>query len=500
MNFSQPQRQSLIGVLVMFTDSFQKIIRGLWPILLVWLFKFNEVNKVYVVLGIVGIIAVIGVFAYLQYRNFTFHIDEENEEFIINKGVLNKTKIAIQLNKIQQVNINQSFIQKIIGVHALDVDTAGSAKKEAVIKAVSEELAQSLKARLLKGEQTAAKTVQESEETTVLPEKEPFISISFLSLVKIGLTSNYVRSLALLIAFFGTVYENIQNFTKSNEIEGGQINNYIDESLAMYSATIFIVMLLGLLLVINLGRTIIKYFDFKMAKQGRSLLLSYGLLNTKNTIIRPEKVQLVTTSRNFLQKKMNVLNIKIRQASGNADAHDEKDKSAIEIPGCNERERDEILTLLFREIPQKGVALLPNYRRLVVAVVLYIVLPLTVLFFLDRYTILPIQEYLIFVPLYITFTGILLYFSFRNSRLFVTENFIISQQGAWDIEHQIIEPHKIQAISTSQLFWHKSVNIGSVTLHTAGGNVSFHLGNYTHIKELVNLWLYQVEASDKNWM
>jgi hypothetical protein len=33
------------------------------------------------------------------------------------------------------------------------------------------------------------------------------------------------------------------------------------------------------------------------------------------------------------------------------------------------------------------------------------------------------------------------------------------------MNNEIIEPVKIQAITTSQLFWHKSVDIGSITIH-----------------------------------
>jgi membrane protein YdbS with pleckstrin-like domain len=42
-------------------------------------------------------------------------LDNENEEFIINEGIFNKTKTIIQLNRIQQVNINQSLIQRLVG-------------------------------------------------------------------------------------------------------------------------------------------------------------------------------------------------------------------------------------------------------------------------------------------------------------------------------------------------------------------------------------------------
>jgi putative membrane protein len=45
-----------------------------------------------------------------------------------------------------------------------------------------------------------------------------------------------------------------------------------------------------------------------------SLLLSFGLLNTKSTIIKPEKVQITTVKRNYFKRKGN-LELKIKQAT-----------------------------------------------------------------------------------------------------------------------------------------------------------------------------------------
>lgn len=500
-DFNQPQRQSLIGVLVMFTDTVQKIVRALWPIFLVWIFKFNELNKLHVVLGFVGIVVLVGIITYLQYRNFTFYIDEGNDEFIINKGVLNKSKIAIQLHKIQQVNINQSFIQKLIGVHALDVDTAGSNKKEVSIRAISHDLAIALKTKLLSEVKSSSVTNETSD--AVPSEKEvPFIAISFLSLIKIGITSNYVRSFGLLLAFFFTIYENVQNLMRNSDALDNvdeKIDTYINENMALYSAMLFIVTIFLVIMIINLVRTIIKYFNFKIAKQNRSLLLSYGLLNTKNTIIKPEKVQIVALSQNWLQKKMDVLNFKIKQASGN-ESEKETRKSAIEIPGCNETEKEQILRLLFAELPPKGTMFKPNLRKLLLPTLLLIVLPVFFLLFYGFFVNNLIFDYILFLPAYLIFVGVLLFFSFRNYRLFVSEKYIIKQSGAWDIDNEIIEPHKIQAIKVSQFFWHKRANIGSVTISTAGGTISFHLSDFSKVKELVNLWLYQLETAERNWM
>lgn len=501
-DFSQPQRQSSIGILVMFFYTLQQYARALWPMIVIWIFKFDEVNKLYFFLGMIVVFVSIGVVSYLKFLNFTFFLDAENEEFIITEGVFNKTKTAIQLRKIQQVNINQSFIQKLIGVYELDVDTAGSNKKEGAIKAISHELALELKSRLLENEElqrvvgTGEITLEKTEQK-LFEAAHPVIKISFLSLLKVGVTSNYGKSIALLVIFFSTIYENFQNFGDESNVYKEKVGSYIDKNLVLQTILISILLLFGVVLVVNVIRIIFKYYDYKITRQKGSFLLSFGLLSTKSTIIKPEKVQITTVTRNYFQKKMGILELKIRQATS---GEEEERKSVIEIPGCNETERDSILRLLFHKIPEKGLMLQPNLRKLIFSVFLSIGLPLlgflTIGYFLE-----PIFfEYSFVVPIYVIVIGLIQYFKFINNRLFIHENFIIKQSGAWDISNDIIEPSKIQAITTSQLFWHKKLDIGSIILHTAGGNIAFQLANYSTVKQQVNLWLYEIETSDSNWM
>ena len=494
----RPQRQSAIGVLILFFDTVQKWGRGLWPIAVIWLFKFDEINKAYLLLGTVAVVLLIGTVAYLKYRNFTFYLDDENKEFIISEGIFNKTKTIIQLNRIQQVNINQSLIQRIIGVYELDVDTAGSAKKEGQIKAISHTLALALKARLMDNEKQEISSIRlEDAVVSEATAEHPFMKISFLSLLKVGITSNYVKSVGLILAFFATIYENSRSFIENSDFDEKKIDAYVDRGLAMQSVAIIVILILGFILIINLVRTIFKYFDYKITKQNGSLLLSFGLLSTKSTILKPEKVQIVTVSRNYFQRKMNILELKIKQATS---GEKEERKSIIEIPGCNEIENEAILKLLFKDIPQKGLMLKPNFRKLVFSIFLSIVLPLTGFLAFGNYVQQQVLEYAYLLPLYVLFVGAIVYFGFRNDRLFITDNFIIRQSGAWDVDNAIIQPGKIQAITTSQLFWHKNVDIGSITIHTAGGNISFQLGNFSLIKQYVNLWLYKMETTNSNWM
>ncbi len=499
-DFSQPQRQSLIGVVVMFADTFQGAIRALWPLLIVWVLRIDELNKVYLWSTVAFVLIFIAVVAYLKYRNFTFFLDEENEEFVIKKGILNKSKIAIPLDKIQQVNINQSLIQKIISVHALEVDTAGSGSKEVSIRAISHDLALLLKERLLDGSRKTKNIAQDESAGTESATETPFIKISFLTLLKTGLTSNYTRTFAVMFAFAITIYQNVDDFIKAAGYEEDPLDQYINAELLLRFVIFIIIGILILTLTVNLIRTIVRYFDFKITRQKGALLLSYGLFSTRNTIIRPDKVQILTIGRNYFQKKLGIQDIRIRQASNPESTGNKQQKNAaIEIPGCNEQEKNALMEFLLENIPEKGVALKPNVRKIIFQSIKFLLIPVGIFLFV-AYLAPEMLEYIIFVPIYILFVGLLIFFSYRNYRLFISDNFIIKKSGAWDIGTEILAPHKIQAVSLKQYFWHKNTDIGMLTLYTAGGSLSFGLADYTRLKELINYWLYQVETTHKNWM
>lgn len=496
-DFSQPQRQSLVGVVVMFGNTFQKLARALWPILIVWIFRIDQFSKLHILIGAGAILLFTGIVAYLKYLNFIFYLDEDNEELIIKDGIINKSRLAIPLDKIQQVNINQSLLQRIIGVHALEVDTAGTGKQEVSIKAIPHELAISLKGRLLEGARTSA--ITETSDKTVETNSKAFIKISLLSLFKTGITSNYARTFALLLAFVITTFQHIDEFAEYSGYDLS-VDDYITAETILKFLSFIIVGVMGLILVINLSRTIIKFYGYSIVKQQGSLLLTYGLINTRNTILRPEKVQILRVTRNFFQKKLNIQDIRISQATNMEASSKEHKKTAIEIPGCNEGEKNILLKFLLGRIPERGVMLKPNFRKMLFPAVLFLITPLSIYFSL-AWTVVPeLQNIVMIVPVYALLVMTIIYFGFRNSRLFVNDNFIIKQGGAWDIDNDFLEPHKIHTVSLTQYFWQKSADVGIVRLHTAGGTISFGLANYTRLKQLANYWLYQVETTEKHWM
>ncbi|MFP9115485.1 PH domain-containing protein [Flavobacterium sp. RHBU_3] len=491
-DFSRPQRQSLIGILIMSADTLQSSIRALFPIVVVSLFQ--EKNKYYyVALGLVILVAAL-VSGYFKYRNFTFLIDEQNREFVVRKGIFSKTRIAIPLNKIQQVNINQNLLQKILKVHALQVDTAGSSKTEVTIKAITERYALVLKERLL-----LDAPVEEDETGEIVEKKhKPFITISFASLLKTGITSNYIRSFGILLAFFISTWQHLDDFLRLSDTDASFLDEYFNTAFLIRSIAAIITVVLVLTLLVNLGRTVLRFFDFKVTKEDNALLLSHGLINTRNTIIRPEKVQILTVGRNFFQKKFNINDLKIKQASDLEKSND-RSKMQMEIPGVNNAEKDALLLFLLEKMPEKGFEVKPNIRKVIFEIFKYILIPLGLFYGYTK--IMPeAGNVIIFVPFYVLFVGILIYFAFRHSRLFITPDFIVRKRGAWDVDNDILMPHKIQSIKLQQFFWQKWSDVGVVKLYTAGGHISFGLANFTQLNRLANYWLYQVETTEKEWM
>ncbi|AOM76100.1 PH domain-containing protein [Pedobacter steynii] len=498
-DFSEPKRQSAAGVAVMFANHLQRSIRVLiFPIILL-LVRSQGMNHWYLIAGFLFFVFLIGIYSYLSYLRFTFFLDEEKQEFVIQKGILNREHLSIRLDKIQQVNINQSLVQRVIGVYSLDIDTAGSDKKEASIKAIDHPTATLLRERLLNREIAGTTTDQPAPEPGA--KSAPLLKLSTPTLFKVGLTSNYGASIALLTGFIFAIMEALKNYTEAFQLEENPIRELSAKGLNLISVCVLIFLALLIVLGTNIVRNFIKYFDFEVIRKGTVLAITSGLFEKKHTLLKPTRVQISSYSQNYFQKKLNLLNMKFKQASfGSADEDDEDNKKHdIEIPGCDETERDEVLQMIFDKIPQKEAVFIPNYRFLFLTIMLRVVFPVA-LFLLFSGVLSYLRPYFWWIIPYVILVVILLYFEFRHHRLYLSEGFIIKKSGIWDIEHQILEPHKIQSITTRQYFWHKKAGIGHLILHTAAGTIHFKYGNYADIQLMVNYCLYNIESGKKDWM
>ena len=211
-NFSEPQRQSQAGLVLIFASTLYRFVRNLW-VLLIYFFVRQTDQSMLLLIGLgtgVVLLLLLG-YSILSFLKFKFHIDETNKEFVLEKGVFDSDVTNIPFGKIQQVNFKRSILQRVIGVYSLVIETAGSQEKEVEIKALSEEKANALADRLM---DLKYREVGKTSEVTASEEisDEPLSSapewqykISFMTLIKFGLTSNYLRGVGIIVAFYFTL-------------------------------------------------------------------------------------------------------------------------------------------------------------------------------------------------------------------------------------------------------------------------------------------------------
>ena len=58
-----------------------------------------------------------------------------------------------------------------------------------------------------------------------------------------------------------------------------------------------------------------KFYKYKATRSSKNLEIKYGLIKTKSVLLSPQKVQQFKTTQNWFQKMLNILDIKINQAS-----------------------------------------------------------------------------------------------------------------------------------------------------------------------------------------
>lgn len=493
MSFYQPQRQSAIGIVVNFLYAVQKMARAFIPLIVLFILKQDTIKMGRNASIVLAILLIVLLISYLKYRFFTFHIDKETQSFVINKGFINKKRITIQLDKIQQVNIHQTFINKVVGIYAVEVDSAGSSDKEGVINSVSKEIAEELKHLLLTHQNSTSTTDQLNTENYQLPKQH---SISILTLLKVGITSNYLYTIGILLFFANTILSEVSRMFKT-ELDDEAIDLFIERELTIVLGIAIVVSFFIVVFVVNIVRTVLKFYNYNVKVENQTLLLSHGLLTTRNTLIKPNRVQKIVIVQNYFQKLWNICSFKISQIADNTAI---QKKAAMEIPGCSNEEKHTFFQLIFdKQLNTEGRVLKHNYRFFGFRFFMIVCIPIAVFsaFFKQSFAV---SESVGILLAYLLIATALIYRLFRVGQLAVNKDFIVIRKGIWDVEYTIFEPHKIQNIVLSQLFWQRSANVGSIRIITAGGTMRFSTADYKQLQAFQNEWMYLVEKENKTWM
>lgn len=485
-DFSLPKKQSKKGILLLALMEITQIWKQILPLVIVAFFKKSVGISIVLAIFVAVLLYFLGR-ALLSYYHFTYWIDTSTKDFYIKKGILNKSTLVIKKENIQEVNIQQSFWHKLLGIYQLEIDCPGDKLKELKVQAISHQEALNLKF-YLQGDNTS---VKEDKDVEVYQALEPN-RITVSAIIKHGLTSNYTRNFLVFFVFGGYLFNKVSEFkelivwedwidTKGVESNFHQLDW---QSIAILGLGLLILMFLfGM--VYNIILSVVKYYDFRIIKNKDFLTLEYGLFSTKSTMLGRSKIQKIITKQNYFQRKWRISQMEFRQIIKDTDIQSKK----ILIPACENKVVDDLQTFVFSEVPIFNYKIKALKRKLWLLHFKFLLIPIIIFIFASLFY----QLHWAILLFYCVIAEGWVLLKYHNNQLMMNEKQMAVQSGIWDLKTETIAIDNVQIIKMSQYFWQKKSGIASFTVQTAGGNLFFRTISKMEVSKIINYCLYKIE-------
>lgn len=501
--YGRPSRQSHVAIGIVLIKFIKTTIRAAWPILLGLLIgrKSSDNFTQYLLIAVLVFAAFNLIGSVMTFFRFYFSLDENS--ILIDKGVLKRTKVNIPFERIQTVNLQQNLLHQMFGVVSLEIDTAGANKSEMTIDALKKEDAEAIRQFILEEknqilgqkDQVAGEIVHEEKEEEKGGEKT-LLQLSFSDLLKIGLSQNHLKSMALLFAFAFSILNEISSTLGDDLVEeqlSGFESYFINSGWAMALGALISVFIISFLY--SMMSTILVNFELKMSIRGQELKLFKGLLNREEISINTSKVQILSWSNNPVRRLFRMHTITLAQA-GSAEATALQTK--IKIPGAYLQHIRQIAWLVFpkdyvRTEQKHPVSHLLKYRIIIFAgLVPAMVASAAGYYFLDAKALF----FLLWLPILIF--GAELYHKKRSFE--INDELLKNNKGIFGNHREMVHLYKVQAVKVTQSWYQRRKNLANIDIYTAAGPLKIPFISIQQAEAIETFVLYKIESNDQNWM
>ncbi|WP_107037584.1 PH domain-containing protein [Brumimicrobium mesophilum] len=504
-DFSIPRRQNLRGILVVFfMDLFKSLRQNFYVLLPLLSSKVRENYLGTVVIVVIVLLILQLLYSYKSYLNFKFHV--QNQRFFLKQGVFNSTDTDIPFDRIQNININQNLIQKVLNVVGLEIETAGQKAAEIKIKALTEEVAIELKEVLLKkstGDQFIAEGFVENSDVlendpsaSPIPQKSKVLfKLDFIQLLKVGISSNYFKGFGLVLLIISTLFQYLQDVFK-NLFDVDFDEMYLSQIQGTFAFILsLIVLLLAATFVVTVGRTVFKYFDLKVTKVDHEYEVEHGLLKRVIQVIKKNKAQVFEIEENPIKNLFNIRNVFISQAS----SQDLNNKKKIGVIGIT----DQNMKILFNSIfdlsyPQTFIKINSSMRLIIRMMVANIIISASIgiaVYYLQGLILsLIVSIFMMIILIFISFSKV------KKSHVGVNEDLIEIQSGSIHTNRKYIAVHKIQSIAIERNVFQQRNEHADLVIYTASGKERINYLKYEEVLKVSNYLNFKVENSGLGWI
>ncbi len=268
------------------------------------------VGRLWLLVAVLAMVVVGGVASWWR-RTWSF----DGEVIILDQGLFERQARRVPVGRIQQVELVQPLIHRLVGLAVITVSTAGGAVGSGIeLEALSYRDAVDLRSALLSArarahtEPTPPSVISSSPPPP--PIAEPVLTLSTPRLVLAGLTSSTLLVTGTLaLAVVDTLADLPDNVVGSVE-DGAQS---FAESLNWFTAIVSILVVVGVGAAVG---SVAMHHRLTVVKVGDELRMWRGLFERKDAVLPLARVQAVVVRQNPIQRLLGMAAVRIRSAGG----------------------------------------------------------------------------------------------------------------------------------------------------------------------------------------
>jgi putative membrane protein len=433
--------------------------------------------------GVGGAIAVALGYEFAYYRRYRYTFTDDT--FDIESGVLNRREREIPYGRIQNVDISRNVVQRLLGLSAIDIETAGGGSTEAAIRYVTAEAATTIQDEIRRrkrgGDQQRADTAATAETANDTeqreqpnserqaagdPTEELLFEISPSELALAGVLSFDPRVPGLLFAVFTGSLPFVSPVVPEPE---GIATIGVDPTVVWFA--VGVVLLAGLVVlswVVGAISAIVNYWGFRLTRSETELRYERGLLQRYSGTIPFEKIQTLTITDNPLKRQAGYATLAVETAGyapGQANDRgseaavpiadrDRIDELAAEIDGCEPGTFDQ---------PPKRI------RRRYLARYLIALVGVTGLLYAASVSVTELTALPWSLPLVGVFLApIAAHYKWLHRGYRLAADHFVTRNGVWNRETKRVAYHRLQTVIDSRTVFQRRWRVATVVGDTAG--------------------------------
>ncbi len=320
IDLSQPQRQSPLAIVFLGI----RAVRSLGVVQFVLLALFIVRGAADGRLLAVGLLAVVvlAAMSVLSWWRYTFQVLDG--ELVVTSGVVRVDRLTVDVGRVQSIAIEQELLHRLTDLVKVVVDTAGSSQPEFTIDAIARPVAEELQRQMTVGASAA------SEAATQDPAR-PVERVVFQHtpgrLALAALTSSPWAGLALLVPLLAL--DEVVADPITDQLSAWAPDADLDD-LGWWLVPIVVIAVAVFVSLLNLGRVFLAEWDLALRTDSATLRRTSGLLSRTSTTSTVARVQVLTSRRNPLQRRVGLHDLHLSNA-GQGD---------IRLIGCRDDEFD----------------------------------------------------------------------------------------------------------------------------------------------------------------